>query len=101
MYIYWYLAVIRVVESSSEVTRREHLPFPDGRRVFHMLPLAFVEKKELMGPRAILQSEHVGGAGPVNSHGSGGLICTSDAGELVTGPDTEYGSYGEVGVHNA
>ena len=54
-----------------------------------------------MRPRAVLEGNNESGARAVDAHGSSNLVTAGDARQLIAGPDTEDGSDGEVGVHNA
>lgn len=65
------------------------------------LSLTVVHEEELVGAREALDGDDVGGAWAIDTHGRCGLVAAIDASELVSGPDTEDGADGEVGVDDA
>ena len=54
-----------------------------------------------MSSRTIFESDNVSSARAIDAHGSSNLVSTGDACQLVTRPDTKYGSNCEVRVDNA
>ncbi len=51
-----------------------------------------------MASGSISESNAEDGTGSVDAHTSSSLLATSNVGQVITGPDTEDGSDGEVGV---
>lgn len=54
-----------------------------------------------MSSRTVFESDNVSSARAIDAHGGSNLVSTGDACQLVTRPDTKYGSNCEVRVDNA
>jgi hypothetical protein len=94
------LLVLWVVEGGPQVSWGEHFALSDGGGLLHVQPLSIVLKQELVASWSVLKGNAEYCPWSIDSHTRGSLVASGDSGELVTWPDSEDSSDGEVGIND-